>query len=117
MANEKQEKKVEVGGKEEKKTLRGCKKREKRDWAWEQTEKRKGRKKRRIIIESYTDDARVSHKKYTGIYGGKGRASDRGEWIGQDRQTNRQTGTIETEKKKRARRWGGIFTNQSKKKH
>ena len=40
------------------------------------------KEKRRIIIESYTDDARVSHKKYTGIYGGKGRASDRGEWIG-----------------------------------
>ena len=47
MANEKQEKKVEVGGKEGKKTLRGCKKREKRDWAWEKKGKRKKKKRRK----------------------------------------------------------------------
>ena len=32
-------------------------------------ERERGKEKRRKIIESYTDDARVSHKKYTGIYG------------------------------------------------
>ena len=48
----------------------------------EERKEKEKKKKKRKIIESYTDDARVSHKKYTGIYGGKGRASDRGEWIG-----------------------------------